>query len=125
MTIVVGADGSVASRAALTWAIDRARSTGDDLVLATVVDDGWGSVGGSALAGPEPGPDAAGACGTSPQQNTCRDGSDCCTGICRPTKNGKGRCRCVKVGKPCTSSKNCCSEGGDPMTCKGNRCLLV
>ncbi|MGR0219739.1 universal stress protein [Agromyces sp. ZXT2-6] len=50
MTIVVGADGSVASRAALTWAIDRARSTGDDLVLATVVDDGWGSVGGSALA---------------------------------------------------------------------------
>lgn len=50
MTIVVGADGSVASRAALTWAIDRARSTGDDLVLATVVDDGWGAVGGSALA---------------------------------------------------------------------------
>jgi nucleotide-binding universal stress UspA family protein len=50
MTIVVGADGSVASRAALTWAIDRARSTGDELVLATVVDDGWGSVGGSALA---------------------------------------------------------------------------
>lgn len=50
MTIVVGADGSVASRAALTWAIDRARSTGDDLVLATIVDDGWGSVGGSALA---------------------------------------------------------------------------
>lgn len=50
MTIVVGADGSVASRAALTWAIDRARSTGDVLVLATVVDDGWGAVGGSALA---------------------------------------------------------------------------
>ncbi|MCK8608376.1 universal stress protein [Agromyces sp. C10] len=50
MTIVVGADGSVASRAALTWAIDRARSTGEDLVLATVVDDGWGTVGGSALA---------------------------------------------------------------------------
>lgn len=50
MTIVVGADGSVASRAALTWAIDRARSTGDDLVLATVVDDRWGSVGESALA---------------------------------------------------------------------------
>ncbi|MEI5584765.1 MULTISPECIES: universal stress protein [unclassified Agromyces] len=50
MTIVVGADGSVASRAALTWAIDRARGTGDDLVLVTVVDDGWGSVGGPALA---------------------------------------------------------------------------
>jgi nucleotide-binding universal stress UspA family protein len=50
MTIVVGADGSVASRAALTWAIDRARSTDDDLALVTVVDDGWGSVGGSALA---------------------------------------------------------------------------
>ena len=50
MTIVVGADGSVASRAALTWAIDRARSTRDDLALLTVVDDGWGSVGGSALA---------------------------------------------------------------------------
>jgi nucleotide-binding universal stress UspA family protein len=50
MTIVVGADGSVASRAALTWSIDRARSTADELVLVTVVDDGWGSVGGSALA---------------------------------------------------------------------------
>jgi nucleotide-binding universal stress UspA family protein len=50
MTIVVGADGSVASRAALTWAIDRARGTGDELVLVTVVDDGWGAVGGSALA---------------------------------------------------------------------------
>ncbi|SDT09107.1 Nucleotide-binding universal stress protein, UspA family [Agromyces flavus] len=50
MTIVVGADGSVASRAALTWAIDRARSVGDDLALVTVVDDGWGSVGESALA---------------------------------------------------------------------------
>lgn len=50
MTILVGADGSVASRAALTWAIDRARATRDDLALVTVVDDGWGSVGGSALA---------------------------------------------------------------------------
>lgn len=50
MTIVVGADGSVASRAALTWTIDRARTTRDDVVLVTVVDDGWGSVGGSALA---------------------------------------------------------------------------
>lgn len=50
MTIVVGADGSVASRAALTWAIDRARSLDEDLVLATVVDDGWGTVGESALA---------------------------------------------------------------------------
>lgn len=50
MTILVGADGSVASRAALIWAIDRARATRDDLALVTVVDDGWGSVGGSALA---------------------------------------------------------------------------
>ncbi|MBM7503331.1 universal stress protein [Agromyces aurantiacus] len=50
MTILVGADGSVASRAALTWAVDRARSTRDDVTLVMVVDDGWGSVGGSALA---------------------------------------------------------------------------
>jgi nucleotide-binding universal stress UspA family protein len=50
MTILVGADGSVASRAALTWAIDRARHTRDDVVLLTVVDDEWGAVGGSALA---------------------------------------------------------------------------
>ncbi|MGR2752090.1 universal stress protein [Agromyces arachidis] len=50
MTIVVGSDGSVAGRAALSWALDRARRTGDDLLLATVVDDGWGTIGGSALA---------------------------------------------------------------------------
>jgi nucleotide-binding universal stress UspA family protein len=50
MTIVVGADGSVASRAAVEWAAHRARRTGDALVLVTVVDDGWGSIGGSALA---------------------------------------------------------------------------
>ncbi|MFE5672928.1 universal stress protein [Agromyces sp. NPDC056523] len=50
MTIVVGADGSVASRAALTWAIDRARTMRDDVALITVVDDGWGSIGESALA---------------------------------------------------------------------------
>jgi nucleotide-binding universal stress UspA family protein len=50
MTIVVGADGSVASRAAVEWAAHRAQRTGDALVLVTVVDDGWGSIGGSALA---------------------------------------------------------------------------
>jgi nucleotide-binding universal stress UspA family protein len=49
MTILVGADGSVASRAALTWALDRARRTRDDLTLVTVVDDEWGAVGDSAL----------------------------------------------------------------------------
>ncbi|WP_400995601.1 universal stress protein [Agromyces sp. GXQ0307] len=49
MTIVVGADGSVASRAAVEWAASRAQRTGDALVLVTVVDDGWGTLGGSAL----------------------------------------------------------------------------
>ncbi|WP_195760619.1 universal stress protein [Agromyces kandeliae] len=49
MTIVVGADGSVASRAAVEWAARRAQRTRDALVLVTVVDDGWGSLGGSAL----------------------------------------------------------------------------
>ncbi|GAA2037537.1 universal stress protein [Agromyces tropicus] len=50
MTIVVGADGSVASRAAVEWAARRAERTGDELDLVTVADDGWGSIGGSARA---------------------------------------------------------------------------
>ncbi|WP_353827872.1 universal stress protein [Agromyces sp. SYSU T0242] len=50
MTIVVGADGSVASRAAVDWAARRADRTGEDLALVTIVDDGWGSVGNSVLA---------------------------------------------------------------------------
>jgi hypothetical protein len=71
------------------------------------------------------GAETAGACGTSPQENACRQNSDCCTGLCRIKPNGKGRCICRKVGKPCSSSKNCCSEGGEPMTCKSGTCLLI
>ncbi|MET4780916.1 universal stress protein [Glaciihabitans sp. UYNi722] len=44
-TIVVGVDGSSASRAAIRWAVERADSTGSDIELLHVVDDEWGTVG--------------------------------------------------------------------------------
>ncbi len=44
-TIVVGIDGSSASRAAIRWAIERAQSTSDIVELLYVVDDEWGAVG--------------------------------------------------------------------------------
>ncbi len=48
--IYVGVDGSLAARAALEWALDRAAAVGDELVLVYVVDDEWGTVGSSARA---------------------------------------------------------------------------
>lgn len=48
--ICVGVDGSLAARAALEWAADRAAAVGLSLVLVFVVDDEWGSVGSSARA---------------------------------------------------------------------------
>ncbi|MFM9107598.1 MAG: hypothetical protein ACKOWF_12970 [Chloroflexota bacterium] len=68
---------------------------------------------------------AAGPCGTSPGENACRNDSDCCTGICKITKSGRGRCRCVKVGKPCETSANCCPMGGEPMACRSKTCLAT
>ncbi len=59
-------------------------------------------------------PAAEGPCGSGRRKNnTCTKNSDCCTGICdtskgKTNKDGQGRCRCRKKGKPCTSDKNCC-----------------
>jgi len=44
--IIVGIDDSGPSRSALRWALQRAGSTGADLVLEHVVDDEWGQLGG-------------------------------------------------------------------------------
>jgi nucleotide-binding universal stress UspA family protein len=43
--ILVGVDGSGPSRAALTWALKRARSSGQAIVAVHVVDDEWGQLG--------------------------------------------------------------------------------
>ncbi|GAA1783044.1 universal stress protein [Agromyces lapidis] len=48
--ILVGIDGSIASRAAVVWAIEAARATDAEVSLLLVVDDEWGTVGGSAVA---------------------------------------------------------------------------
>lgn len=45
MNIIVGVDGSGPSRAAVTWALKRARSTGGGVSLVHVVDDEWGQLG--------------------------------------------------------------------------------
>ncbi|WP_314146295.1 universal stress protein [uncultured Leifsonia sp.] len=42
---VVGVDGSVPSRAAIRWAVARARGGGTGVTLVHVADDEWGSVG--------------------------------------------------------------------------------
>ena len=43
--ILVGIDGSLASRAAVSWALERARSIRTGVVLLIVVDDEWGAMG--------------------------------------------------------------------------------
>lgn len=43
-TILVGIDGSVASRSAVVWALARARGLGIGVVLLNVVDDEWGTI---------------------------------------------------------------------------------
>lgn len=47
--ILVGIDGSIASRAAITWALARANARHVDIALLMVVDDEWGTVGDRAL----------------------------------------------------------------------------
>jgi len=42
--ILVGIDGSIASRAAITWALERARSIRTPVTLLIVVDDEWGAI---------------------------------------------------------------------------------
>ncbi|MGW9630113.1 universal stress protein [Agromyces sp. NPDC055520] len=50
MGILVGIDGSIASRAAIAWALEQARATGDEVELLFVVDDEAGSIGASVIA---------------------------------------------------------------------------
>jgi nucleotide-binding universal stress UspA family protein len=47
--LLVGIDGSIASRAAITWALARAHARQVDVALLMVVDDEWGTIGESAL----------------------------------------------------------------------------
>jgi DNA-binding beta-propeller fold protein YncE len=69
-------------------------------------------------------PGAEGPCGNgSRKDNICTKDTQCCTGICntkagKKNKDGQGRCRCVKRGKPCTADRNCC--GG--RACTGGVC---
>jgi nucleotide-binding universal stress UspA family protein len=42
--VLVGIDGSIASREAITWAIERARSIRSGVTLLTVADDEWGAI---------------------------------------------------------------------------------
>lgn len=44
ITVLVGIDGSVASRAAIAWAIGRAGDLGAGVALLNVVDDEWGTI---------------------------------------------------------------------------------
>jgi nucleotide-binding universal stress UspA family protein len=47
--LLVGIDGSIASRAAITWALARASARHLEVALLMVVDDEWGTVGDRAL----------------------------------------------------------------------------
>lgn len=43
-SLLVGIDGSIASRAAVAWAVGRANDAGAQVVLLSVVDDEWGTI---------------------------------------------------------------------------------
>jgi len=49
MRVLIGIDGSIASRAAIGWGAARAKRDSGELTLRHVVDDEWGAVGASAL----------------------------------------------------------------------------
>lgn len=50
MRVLIGIDGSMASRAAITWGVTRAQRESSEVTLRHVVDDEWGAVGSSTLA---------------------------------------------------------------------------
>ncbi|MGI9252172.1 MAG: right-handed parallel beta-helix repeat-containing protein, partial [Thermomicrobiales bacterium] len=66
--------------------------------------------GGSAVTSRRPKPE--GPCGDGTKaDNVCTKDKQCCTGYCRKgmkNKDGKGRCRCIRRGKPCKPSQTCC-----------------
>lgn len=49
-SILVGIDGSIASRAAVAWAVERAKGIDADVTLLFVVDDEWGTISDRDLA---------------------------------------------------------------------------
>lgn len=48
--IIVGVDGSVPSRAAIRWSVERARTQGKRVTLVHVMDDEWGAIGSQLVA---------------------------------------------------------------------------
>lgn len=63
-------------------------------------------------------PAPEGPCGDgSRKANLCDRNDECCTGVCElgknPKKNakdGRGRCRCIRWGRPCKQDRNCCNS---------------
>jgi len=63
-------------------------------------------------------PEPEGPCGDgSRKANVCDRDSDCCTRICQLRKNpkknakdGRGRCRCIRLGGACQQDRNCCNS---------------
>ncbi|MEV1128556.1 universal stress protein [Agromyces sp. NPDC049794] len=49
-SILVGIDGSIASRAAVAWAVERGEGSGAQVALLSVVDDEWGTISDRDLA---------------------------------------------------------------------------
>jgi sugar lactone lactonase YvrE len=67
-------------------------------------------------------PGSEGPCGDgSRRDNACTNDRQCCTGVCKTglkNRDGMGRCRCMKRGKPCTADSNCCNG----LTCHDGAC---
>ncbi|MFM9105367.1 MAG: hypothetical protein ACKOWF_01555 [Chloroflexota bacterium] len=78
-----------------------------------------GKDGGSPGRAPKP----EGPCGNgSRKDNVCTKDKQCCTGLChtkagKHNTDGKGRCRCLRNGRPCTEDRNCCKQ-----SCVSGRC---
>jgi hypothetical protein len=99
--------------------------------VAANVDAGAGAGGKNerdGKSGRRPRPE--GPCGKTPQDNQCKSGKDCCTGVCNRKNN---KCRCVKRNKSCTEDRNCCNSlrctagvcsrgGGDAGIATGQPC---
>lgn len=122
-------DGNVFDGIAIAFSGASTRRDGVRALLAVAL--GAGS-SGSAAAAPARRrmrhPNAEGPCKTTKRpDNVCTRDSECCTNICN-TKTGdrnkdrKGRCRCIRRGGPCTATRNCCSRGGQQMTCNNGIC---
>ncbi|MGI9252650.1 MAG: hypothetical protein ACR2J8_02810, partial [Thermomicrobiales bacterium] len=62
------------------------------------------------------GPRPQGPCGDgSRKANICTRDTQCCTGFCdtslgKKNVDRRGRCRCIRRGKPCTPKQTCCGK---------------